>query len=83
MVDIMNIFFKEYFVLFAVASAVAFPVGYIVMRRWLESYVLQTPIEAWLYVAIFLIVFAVIVLSIFVIVWRAANQNPAEVVKSE
>ena len=80
--DIMNIFFKEYLILFGIASAVAFPIGYIVMRRWLEEYVRQTPIEFWVYVLIFLVMFAVIVLSILHTVWKAANQNPAEVVKS-
>ena len=81
--DIMNIFFKEYLVLLAMAALVAFTAGYLIMKRWLESYVKQTTMDAWLYVAIFLAVFAVIVFSIFSTVWRAANQNPAEVVKSE
>ena len=81
--DIMNIFFKEYLVLLAIAALAAFPAGYIIMKRWMEGYVKQTSMDAWLYVAIFLVVFVVIVFSIFSTVWRAANQNPAEVVKSE
>ena len=81
--DIMNTFFKEYLILLAMAALVAFPTGYIIMKRWLEGYVKQTSMDAWLYVGIFLIVFAVIVFSIFSMVWKAANQNPAEVVKSE
>ena len=81
--DIMNIFFKEYLVLLAMAAIVAFPAGYLIMKRWLEGYVKQTSMDAWLYVSIFLTVFVVIVFSIFSTVWRAAYQNPAEVVKSE
>jgi len=81
--DVMNIFFKEYLILLAMAALVAFPAGYIIMKRWLEGYVKQTSIDAWVYIAIFLIVFVVIVVSIFSTVWKAANQNPAEVVKSE
>jgi len=82
-IDIMNIFFKEYLFLLALAALVAFPAGYLIMRRWLEGYVKQTSMDAWLYVAIFLMVFLVIVFSIVSMVWKAANQNPAEVVKSE
>ena len=82
-VDIMNIFFKEYLILLALAALVAFPAGYLIMKRWLEGYVKQTSMDAWLYVAIFLMVFVVIVFSIVSMVWKAANQNPAEVVKSE
>ena len=81
--DIMNIFFKEYLILLAMAALVAFPTGYLIMKRWLENYVKQTSIDAWLFVAIFLAIFVVIVFSIFTMVWRAANRNPAEVVKSE
>ena len=81
--DIMNIFFKEYLILLALAALVAFPTGYLIMKSWLEGYVKQTSMDAWLYVAIFLIVFVVIVFSILSTIWRAARQNPAEVVKSE
>ena len=81
--DIMNIFFKEYLILLALAAIVAFPSGYIIMKGWLESYVKQTSMDAWLYVLIFLTVFLVIIFSIVSMVWKAANQNPAEVVKRE
>ncbi len=81
--DIMNIFFKEYLLLLFLAAFVAFPAGYIIMKRWLEGYVKQTSMDAWLFVLIFLVVFVVIVFTIVSMVWKAANQNPAEVVKAE
>jgi len=81
--DVMNIFFKEYFILLCMAALVAFPSGYIIMKRWLEGYVKQTSIDAWLYVAIFLIVFVIIVFSIFSTIWKAANQDPIKAIKSE
>ena len=82
-VDVMNIFFKEYLLMLAMAALVAFPLGYIIMKRWMEVYVKQTAIDAWLYVLISLIVFIVIVFTIVSMVWKAANQNPSEVVKTE
>jgi len=81
--NIMNLFFKEYLILLALAALVAFPAGYLIMKRWIEGYVKQTSMDAWLFVAIFLIVFVVIVFSIFSMVWKSANQNPAEVVKAD
>ena len=80
-VDIMNIFFKEHLILLGMAALVAFPAGYLIMKRWLEGYVKQTSMDAWLFVAIFLIVFVIIIFSIISMVWKAANRNPAEVVK--
>ena len=81
--DIMNIFFKESLVLLVVAALFAFPAGYFIMARWLQNYVKQTSMDAWLFVSIFLTVFVVIIFSTVSVVWKAANQNPAEVVKNE
>jgi len=82
-VDIMNIFFKEYLILLALSAFIAFPTGYIIMKRWLETYVKQTSMDAWLFVLIFLIVFVVIAMTITSMVWKEARRNPAGVVKGE
>ncbi len=81
--DILGMFAREYLLMLVVASVIAFPVGYAVMKRWLESYVHQTPIPIWIYVAIFAAVALLIALCIGWRVWLAAKQNPAEVIKSE
>lgn len=81
--DILRLFAREYLGLLVVACVVAFPVGYVLMKRWLENYVEQTPISAWIYIVIFVGMAALIALCIGWRVWRAANENPAEVVKSE
>jgi len=82
-VDIMNLFFKESLALLVVAALFAFPAGYFIMERWLQNYAKQTSIDAWLFVSIFLTVFLVIVCSTVFVIWKAANQNPAKVVKNE
>ena len=69
--------------LLAAAAVVAFPVGYVLMKRWLESYVEQTPLSWWIYAVIFLGMALLVALCIGWRVWRAANENPAEVVKRE
>ncbi|KAB5100270.1 FtsX-like permease family protein, partial [Bacteroides thetaiotaomicron] len=81
--DILILFLKEYLILLIVASLIAFPIGYIAMKHWLESYVERTEISAWMYGAIFIIVGLIIFFSIIGRVWKAARQNPAEVIKSE
>ena len=55
----------------------------VLMKRWLESYVEQTPLSWWLYAVIFLGMALLVALCISWRVWRAANENPAEVVKRE
>lgn len=81
--DILSLFAREYLLLLAAAAVVAFPVGYVLMKRWLESYVEQTPLSWWLYAVIFLGMALLVALCIGWRVWRAANENPAEVVKRE
>ena len=81
--DIIGLFVKEYGILLLVSAAVAFSVGYAVMKQWLQTYVIQTTISWWVYVAILAAVTLMIVLCVGYRVWKAANENPADVVKSE
>ena len=81
--DILIMFVKEYMLLLVIAGVIAFPVGYVLMKRWLENYVEQTVISAWIYFAIFCGIMVVIFACIGWRVWQAARQNPAEVIKSE
>ena len=81
--DIVGIFFKEYSLLLAIGALIAFPIGYYIMQRWLEQYVIQTGIDAWIYVTILLALTLVIILCVGWRVWKASIENPADVVKSE
>ena len=80
---IVRSFLKEYFLLLLAASAFAFPLGSIVMQRWLEQYVLRVGLSWWIYAGIFLLLWNFIMGCIGRSVWRAARENPAEVIKSE
>ena len=80
--DILGIFVKEYGLIVAAASAVAVPIGYIIMKQWIVQYVKQAPIAWWIYVSIFLAIVLLIALSVGSRVWRTVRENPAEVVKS-
>ena len=81
--DILSMFMKEYLGLLVVAACLAFPCAYFITKKWLENYVRQTDISLWIYVVIFLSIGMVIIATIGWRVWKAANENPADVVKSE
>ena len=80
---ILHLFFREYLLLLATAVIIAFPIGYVLMKQWIDRYVRQTPIEVWIYVAIFGIIGFFILLCIGCRVWKAVLQNPAEIIKNE
>ena len=81
--EILALFFRQYFAVTVAACAVAFPVGVYVMQRWLEQYTRRVSMEWWLFAGVFALVTAIVFTSIVFRVWKAANENPAEVVKAE
>jgi ABC-type antimicrobial peptide transport system permease subunit len=79
--DVLDLFFEEYLTLLAVGALIAFPAGYIAMRRWLEQYVVQTEISAWIYIAILLSLILIIVLFVGGKVYRTSRENPINAIK--
>jgi hypothetical protein len=74
--DILDIFFKEHLTLLAVGALIAFPIGYLTMRRWLEEYVVQTEMSAWIYVAILLALIMAVVVCVGGKVYKTSRENP-------
>ena len=80
---IFRSFLKEYFALLLLACVIAFPLGSVAMQSWVERYVERMTWPWWLYAAILVGFSLFVVLCIGRSVWRAARENPAEVIKSE
>lgn len=81
--NIIGMFFREYTTLVIITGIVALPLAYIVMNNWLEGYAYRTNIPCWLLASVVTGVIAVVLLTVWGQVLKAANSNPAEVVKSE
>ena len=81
--DVLSMFFREYLVILIVASLLVFPVVYAVVKHWMEAYTRQMEMSVFPFLTVFLLMTVVVAASIGQSVWRAANENPAEVVKSE
>jgi putative ABC transport system permease protein len=81
--DILRMFFGEYALQVVIAGAVALPLAYLAMSRWLQGYAYRTDIPWWLPAGVIAGVVAVVLLTVLGQVLKAAGSNPAEVVKSE
>jgi putative ABC transport system permease protein len=81
--EIFLLFSKHFFILILIANAVAFPLAYFLIKRWLASFAYQVNIDF----ALFLLAGAAAVLiAIFTIsyqAFRTANTNPAETLRTE
>ena len=82
-VDVVRMILREYLWLVVIAGAVAFPVAFWLMSRWLESYVYHAGVSWWLLSAVIIIVATVVMTTVLGQVLKVTNENPAEVVKSE
>jgi hypothetical protein len=50
------------------------------MKRWLEQYVLQTAMSAWVYLSILLALIMVIVLCVGGRVYKTSRENPVNAI---
>ena len=83
MKEILALFARQYFAVTLLAYIAAFPIGIYVMQSWLEQYTRRVSMEWWIFAGIVLLIGLIVFASIFFRVYRAAKENPAEVVKGE
>lgn len=81
--NILLLFIKEYLLLAIISAVIAFPIGYAIMKRWLENYERQIEIHYGIFLEIFIAMVLLIITSIGWRVWKTASENPAEVIKHE
>lgn len=81
--NILSLFYREYIVLLLLAALPAFPLAYILVKHWIETYTRQMSIPVAPALGVFLVLLLVVGLSISWRVWRAAHENPTEVIKRE
>lgn len=80
---IIGMFFREYLVVTLVANAVALPLAWLFMHRWLEQYPYRISVGAWMYAVVLLFTVVLILCTVLYQTLRAARTNPARVIKSE
>lgn len=81
--EIIDMFLKEYTIITLTANAIALPVGYLFVQKWLEQYPQSVHIQLWMFISILLVTILLVILTVLGQVVRAANGNPADVVKSD
>ncbi len=81
--QVLTMFLKRQLVPLLVSAVIAFPLGYMIMKDWLSSYIQQVPIAWWLMPLILVVVAVVIFLTVIGCINSAVRQNPAEVIKNE
>jgi putative ABC transport system permease protein len=81
--EIFILFSKRFFTLIIIANIVAFPLAYFMMKKWLATFAYQVDIDFKLFIFSAFAAAAIAFLTICYQGIRAANANPAEVLKTE
>ena len=81
--NILFLFFREYLGMLCLAAILAFPITYVIIKYWIENYVRQVNISPLSFILVFIGMALVVIAGISWRVWKAANENPAEVIKNE
>jgi predicted permease len=81
--DIMLLLCREFACWVLVANAVAWPVTYLVMRRWLQNFAYQTSLGPGIFVMSAALALAVALFTVSIQAVRAATANPVKALKYE
>ena len=81
--SIVLMFNKMYVKILLICFAIAVPVAWYAVGRWLENFAYRTPMYWWVFVLAFVAVAAITVLTVTIQNWRVANEDPVKSIKTE
>ena len=75
---ILQMFNRKYLYIVAACSAVAIPVSYYIISRWMEQYVYRVDMSWWVYALAVGVILAITVVTVTLRSFKAATENPTE-----
>ena len=81
--QILWMFGKSYFALCLVSSAIAAPVAWYAVSRWIEQFSERVPLSPWVFIGACAVICLITEVTITVQNYRAATANPVDSLKTE
>jgi ABC-type antimicrobial peptide transport system permease subunit len=81
--DVVYLLSKEFLILVLISVAVASPVAWWAMEKWLSNYAYRTDIPWWLFVVVGCVSLVIALLTVGFQAIKAATANPVKAIKSE
>ena len=75
---ILQMFNRKYLYIVAACSAVAIPVSYYIISRWMEQYVYRVEMSWWVYALAVAVILLITIVTVSLRSWSAANENPTQ-----
>ena len=80
---LLLLFFRDYFRIHLAAMLIAFPAIAFIMQKWLENFAYRTSLTLWMFLLSGLLTASIFFLTSSLNVYRSAEANPAEILRSE
>ncbi|MFZ6014604.1 MAG: FtsX-like permease family protein [Bacteroidota bacterium] len=74
---------KEFVVLITIAVVIALPLGHYIMKGWLSDFAIQTDLHWSIFAIVAVATFSIAILTTSFRIWKAANANPIESLRTE
>ncbi len=81
--SLLRLLTKEFIILIVIASAIAFPVVYFIMKNWLENFAYRIELSVWIFLSAGLIALSISVITISSQVIKTARLNPVKMINYE
>ena len=81
-IEIIIMFNKAYLKILLICFAIAAPLAWYAVNRWLENFAYKTPMHWWVYLLAFAAVGFITVCTVTFQNWKVANDNPIKSIKS-
>lgn len=82
-IEIMTLLNRDFIVWVIVAFAVATPVSWYAMNKWLGNFAFKTSLSWWIFVASGVFALLIAILTVSWQSWKAATRNPVEALRYE
>jgi putative ABC transport system permease protein len=80
---IITILSKEFALLLTIANVTAWPLAYLLMKKWMQSFAFHTAIGLWVFILSGVLAFFIALVSVSYQTFRAASANPVNKLRNE
>lgn len=82
-VSLMKLLSKEYAILVCLAGILSMPLAYYLMNNWLDGYSFRIDLGVWFFIAPFMLIFCLAVVSVVGKIWSVVRSNPVDALRYE
>jgi putative ABC transport system permease protein len=81
--DIFVLLNRSFMLWVCIAFAIACPLAYFGLHKWLGGFAVKTPLNGWVFVSVGGLAFLITLLTTGYQTWKVATANPVKAIKSE